>query len=214
MVLLVVCMMLVMTAAVSAVKVINNGKTNTVESNQIPIDNEIESEESKIKEFDEEITKTPTTKTGFVMVPAAAFVPCYGYIDNWENTGGSVKGTTYFVAPVYLRHGATVTALHFHWFDGIAADGSVHLVRYDNLGNEVILAEASTMGSTGYFVTKDFTIDYADVDNFYYGYYLFFFSNEVSLMRVVIEYSYTTGSSSTDLSEIQQTHEPNVPLSR
>ena len=42
---------------------INNGKTNTVESNQIPIDNEIESEESKIKEFDEEITKTPTGNT-------------------------------------------------------------------------------------------------------------------------------------------------------
>lgn len=117
-------------------------------------------------------------------VPPAAFSPFedgYGYTNagwNLIHNSGSVSAGDrgWYLAPVYLPDGATVTQLVFHWLrEDTSQVGTVKLQR-TILGADTYqdMAEASSATGTGTLIssTGDTTITGAVIDNSTYAYWI------------------------------------------
>jgi len=147
-------------------------------------------------------------RTSYVSVSTAAFIPELG------NDGGHVEYDNYgyylqneassaewFVAPVQLPHGATVTELRVGWRDGSNTQSTVYLRRrsmIDVTGTFETMAQVASVGSLGgdqEGVWSDDTIDNAAVDNEHYTYYLEVglhdLAEDIQLKGVVIVYQIT-----------------------
>ncbi len=138
--------------------------------------------------------------TSYLSIPAAAFVPQYNYNAQTYN-GGSIVRTlsgsyNIFNAPVQLPHGATVTKMTVYWYDDYAGDDGTITLRRSSLSsiftNE--MAKVTTSGSGGNGNGEDTTINYAQIDNSQYTYYLTAQlptdgTNYVGLYGVIIEYT-------------------------
>lgn len=140
--------------------------------------------------------------TQYLAVPAAAFSPIY---DNaYNNQGhqvctGSTSGDTH-VAPLFLPHNATVTALRYYfWQSGGPAGGSaVTLYAAGNASDSrVFMADCSAAGTVGHGSSSDTTIYNAVVDNENRQYFLELHWNSncanIISYRVVIEYTLGKG---------------------
>ena len=143
------------------------------------------------------------TKTSYLSVPAAAFMPVTN--DDYNNDGSYVykygsTGCNNFCAPVHLPHGATVTKVTFYWYDNNTSyDGKVQLFRrYHSLSLNYKMAEVSSTGSSGNGSGYDDSISYATVDNSINAYFLYMYLSDGDVgdgslrgCGVVIEYTTT-----------------------
>ena len=155
------------------------------------------------------------TKTGYLAVPPAAFIPDSTYW-NYQNDGYRVFGVATLIAPVYILDGATITKLEYHWIDASPTfDGYLALMVNYNTGWAEIMAECRTSGDSGHsMMTFDNTIDHATIDNFHQSYYLYTLTfDQVALYGVKIEYTYVTKGTSESMFENEKSLELNVPLS-
>jgi hypothetical protein len=142
------------------------------------------------------------TRTGYVSVAPAAFVPddeTYQY-DRDSGTGlmqDSPSSGSYYNAPVSLPHGATVTKLTVYYFDNSANGTILARLRYSNMGTGTYAMAEALSANDGYGSTDDTSIDYAQVDNETRAYYVRAqfpaapYSDTLNLKGVVIEYQYT-----------------------
>jgi hypothetical protein len=123
---------------------------------------------------------TPSTgfeSTGYISIPAAAFVSKYSgtnaynayigrRVENWDSV------TAYFAGAVQLPDGVTITNVTGYWYDADASeDIYCRLARMANRAlNE--MADVSSSGSAGYSSTVDTTVSFSTVDNSLYEYFL------------------------------------------
>ena len=110
-----------------------------------------------------------------VSIPPSAFVPMEDTYD-WIITSVSVINRTvldpqYFMAPVILPHGATITKLtaYFYRDDELAA-AQITLRRTARMGTSDIMALVDATWTSGYSSGYDDTIDYPIIDNENYSY--------------------------------------------
>ncbi len=139
--------------------------------------------------------------TGYLSIPAAAFVPADNYNSKTLNSGsfirpnGSLPENIY--APVHLPHNAVITEMTAHWRDTYSGgDGTITLYRSTFAGNLAPVAQVSTSGSGGDGSSSDSNIDaaYARVDNSGFMYYVNAYlptdgTDYVGIYAVVIEYT-------------------------
>lgn len=150
--------------------------------------------ENEFRVSDEDTTPEPLAiQTDYFSIPAAAFIPESSSM-SYTGSGNLIGGEGKFYAPVYLPKDAIVTKLLFFWSDYYGADdGTVSLLRYSfGAPSTTTMAGASTSGSTGSGASEDTTIDYAEIDNSQYSYFvaLDFPSALIKCYNVVIEYNY------------------------
>ena len=159
-------------------------------------------------------TKTETnkpqpsaTKTGYLSVPAGAFI-AESTTREYYNFGSYFYGKGWFYAPVYLPNEATVIKLTFYWYDYSVSDAQLLLLRYPFGGSEEKMVDIWTSGYGGNGFTEENTIDFADIDNTGYSYFLAVSLTDVGNLQyhtVLIEYTYVTGGSSgEDITENEQ----------
>ncbi|MGA1823821.1 MAG: hypothetical protein ACMUIP_04085 [bacterium] len=118
------------------------------------------------------------SRTGYISVSAAAFQPANGNDATKEcyNDGKAIAGSypdaeTFFIAPVSLPHGATITKVTFFWGDWHEESGQLRLYR-NNMNNTSEEMAYVNKGNTGNGSSSDSSISYADIDNSQYSYYL------------------------------------------
>jgi hypothetical protein len=151
---------------------------------------------------------TWVTRTSYIAVSTAAFIPELlndsGHVE-YDNEGyyleNQSSSSEWFIAPVQLPHGATVTELRVGWRDGSNTQATVYLRRRSmidiTLATEAMASVASvgTSGGTQEGVWSDDTIDNAAVNNENYTYYLEVgmhdSTEDIVLKGVVIEYTIT-----------------------
>ena len=139
------------------------------------------------------------TVTGYVSVPAAAFVP----VNNTETTiivgnGFSTldPSGSAFVGPVQLPHGATIMNVTLYWRDLGAEDLMILLCRSNGTYAHAI-AESNSSGDAGWGSSYFDTIEYNTVDNSQYAYALYvslprstwFVSPEYMFLHAIFEYT-------------------------
>ena len=120
------------------------------------------------------LVQAQSTVTGYVSVPAAAFVPgssgwayvCNGTYISLQDTYGQ------FYAPVELPHGATVTKVTVYWYDGGAGNVWCELRRFNSTDYKVMAGNMESSGAPGLGSSHDDTIAYATIDNSRYAYFL------------------------------------------
>ncbi|MFX1263433.1 MAG: C25 family cysteine peptidase, partial [Promethearchaeota archaeon] len=125
----------------------------------------------------------PTTVTGRLSIPAAAFRPYEDGYDYQNHArflkhlhspgGGTANG--WYLAPVFLPHGAKVTKMTFHYYDttiGIEghAIGRLQRTRF-NYGDCQEMASVQSAWA-GYGSSSDTSILYATIDNSQYAYWV------------------------------------------
>jgi hypothetical protein len=185
-----VCTLLIAAAVLPAAGIMKIGQTTTTEPND----------------------PQPTAiKTGYLSVPAAAFV-AYTETKDYENWGSFIWGNGWFHAPIYLPNDATVTKLTFYWYDGsVPSDARLILVRYPMGGSEEDMAEVDSSGSSGAGFGEDNTIDLSIIDNIGYSYILalrLYDNPNLIYYNALIEYTYDAGGSSgEDIAENGQPQE-------
>jgi hypothetical protein len=137
-------------------------------------------------------------KTSYVSVPAAAFHPRgggYDFTNNGHTLQNGDSASDFYLAPVQLPHGATVTKMTFYWWDySTPNNGLCSLYRINLAGSEDQMANALTSGDAGASTSSEDTIiNYAKVDNSQYAYYLWLHlpDSAVKAHGVVIEYTTT-----------------------
>ncbi len=143
-------------------------------------------------------TVSATAGNGYESVPAAAFVPkdhSYEYYNDGYRVLNPTGSAPYFVAPVDLPHGATVTKVTFYFYDdsSVGSDyASVWLGRNDHDNSFSQMADV-TSNDAGDSSNQDDTINYATIDNSQYSYFLELCLNSSAVWAygVVVEYSYS-----------------------
>jgi hypothetical protein len=112
---------------------------------------------------------------GYLSIPAAAFQPYEDGYDFWNEglwlvhyhgPGGST-GPGWYVAPVLLPDGATVTKMRFYYWDNHATEDILARLQYSNLAgsfSEMAYVDSSGAAS-GYASKLDDTIAQAIIDN-------------------------------------------------
>jgi hypothetical protein len=207
-----VCMLVMTAAVVSAAGIINIATPRNVDNhlNTDTIEKE-SNEESLIKE--EQDPQPLATKTGYLSIPAAAFTPTDD-TTSWHNTGTQLHGQYFFIAPVYLLNGATVTKVTFHWRDDAATyDGVLTLTRNNMDGSCHQLASTPTSGNSGYGISYDDTIDYALIDNSIYSYhFVCTLDTDIWLNGVIIEYNYEPESVPVNVINDEESQVSNVAV--
>ena len=137
-------------------------------------------------------------QTGYVSVAAAGCQPSddgYTYINSGYNLYPDDSSSYWFVCPVQLPHGATVTRFTFYWRDSSSStfEGECELRRSNFTSS--LMAKLSTNGSAGVDDSDTTTtITNPVVDNAAYAYWLqlYFPDANVDFYYAVIEYTYTT----------------------
>ncbi len=139
--------------------------------------------------------------TGYLSIPAAAFVPADNYSSNTLNSGAFIRpnGTLpeNVYAAVHLPHNARITKMTAHWKDNDPNnDGTITLYRSTSAGSLAQIAQVSTSGSSGNGSSTDSNVNasYAQVDNANFLYYVNAYlptdgTNYVGLYGVIIEYT-------------------------
>ncbi|MEI6764725.1 MAG: collagen-like protein [Bacteroidota bacterium] len=100
--------------------------------------------------------KYNTPKVCYYSVPTNAFLPAAsanGYVNSLTFTEAYITGTAvgWITAPVYLPHGAVVTAVKFYYFDASASDLTMELRSYVMNGNGfTTITTASSSGNPGF----------------------------------------------------------------
>jgi len=175
-------------------------------------------DDAKVSSADDVINPEPlATKTGYLSIPAAAF-EVKSDSDTYTNLGYEVYGagskSLIFSAPVQLPHEATVTKVTFYWKDISLKDGSLKLMRNLMDGTTENMAEVTTVGNSGVGSSYDDTIDYAEIDNSLYSYFLEMelFGEIVSSYGAIIEYTYESGGSSEDMAGGEESQVRNVAV--
>lgn len=119
------------------------------------------------------VSAQSSTVTGYVSVPAAAFVRMES-TDNiliYLSLANEDTSRLFIFGEVQLPHGATVTNMTSYWYDA----GPMH-IRCDLCGYSQshirYMAWASSSGNTGLGSSYDDTINYATIDNSQYAYLL------------------------------------------
>ncbi len=208
-----VCMLLIATAVLPASGIMTISTTKKVEcslSSDVAEESSVEIV-SKIEEQGDTTPRPAATKTGYLSIPAAAFTPRNNntYVENY---GYRLSGEVFFVAPVNLPHRATVTNLTYYWINEAPASARLHLSRSYMNGSIDEMANAWISGS-GNGSSWDDTIDYADIDNSLYSYYLeFFIGPDMGCYGVIIEYTYTSGVSLVSMDEGEENQVSNVAV--
>jgi outer membrane lipoprotein-sorting protein len=144
--------------------------------------------------------------TSYVSVSASAFTPeLYndsGFVEH-DNEGYYIKNESasseWFVAPVQLPHGATVTDISVGWHDGSDNAGVMFLKRRTMITVTETADTMSSVASVGSVSTirdgvwNNNTISFPDVDNANYTYYLELSlpagTEDILMYGVVIEYT-------------------------
>ena len=112
--------------------------------------------------------------TGYISIPAAAFVSAYSddyvystsYLMNLDTT------STYFYGSVQLPHGATVTNVTSYWYDtDVSSNMFIELQRVE-VGSGIVMADVDSSGSDGEGTTVDTIISGAVIDNSQYSYHI------------------------------------------
>jgi len=150
------------------------------------------------------LVQAQSTVTGYVSVPAAAFVS-YDSAMHWaldpylRNLASPI--VVLFRAPVQLPHGATVEKLTCYWYDYNATyDVYMCLRRYNMSYYAEYLAAMVSTGQAGDGSSYDNTIDYATVDNSHYAYIMEVIiwptpdGNNLKFKYAVIEYTLPSGA--------------------
>jgi hypothetical protein len=142
-----------------------------------------------------ELTWKPMTS--YLSIPPADFQPRedgYDYLVDitaiWNNDGNS----DYFIAPVHLPQGATVTKLTFYWRDNSPSNGSLVLALSNFQGAAYYMAEAYTNGqSTTMSSSEDTSIASGQIDNSQLNYSLTLYlpDSQIIATGAVIEYTIT-----------------------
>ena len=140
--------------------------------------------------------------TGYISVPAAAFVPSH-YLVNYTNDGWRLYlNTIYslddaFSAPVHLPHGATVTKMTLNYCDNDAdyEDKIIVALWACRDGSTTNMADLSSNDDGVGSVSTD-SISDAVVDNSQYSYMLKVWitdsGEDLAFHEVLIEYTYPT----------------------
>ena len=202
-----VCMLLITAAVLSATGIMINSSSNVADSyidHKTLLDNEI-------SEPAEPAPEPAVTKTGYLSIPAAAFNPKYNDV-YYKNSGYHVTGQAYFVAPVYLPHGVTVKKMTYYWVNEVPASAWLFLSRNYMDGTTEDMANAWIDGGvTGNGNDTTDKIDYPEIDNSLYSYYLeLCLDVGMGCYGVIIEYNYKCGSSSQDITEGEYSLVPNI----
>jgi len=133
--------------------------------------------------------------TGYISVPAASFQPYPNGYD-YVNDGMQIymnAGSGYFVAPLQLPHGATVTKITFYFYDeDPILDNYVFIVLFRNIFyySDQLVSIVST--DVGLDSVSETTISYSIIDNSQYSYFitLYLGSNSVIFYNAFIEFTY------------------------
>jgi hypothetical protein len=139
-------------------------------------------------------------KTSYLSIPGGAFNPFANGYSYYLGTAVQNQGasTQYWVAPVELPHGATVTKVTTYVYDNAAGNIDVDLWRTNASGvADTVMAETEVTGTPGFGSDSDTTIGLGTINNQSYYYYLWVTlpgTHGVNLLlhSVVIEYK-TTG---------------------
>jgi len=138
------------------------------------------------------------TYTSYLSIPAAALQPG-DEADNWTLVDAYFysEDDAYYIAPVYLPHGALVTEIKTWWSDSSAEDASLELKYVSpDYGGSTALATLTTTGSTGTVQESVYTSQsgFALIDNSMFSYilYLDLPDSNIYYYQTVIEYT-TTG---------------------
>ena len=144
-------------------------------------------------------TLSASTGGGQVSVPAAAFRPQfngYDFANNGNNVFNNPDFTQYWIAPVQLPDGATVTKFTFYWSDRSSdRNARADLDRNDWEGqNPVNMATAFSSGASGWGSTETTDITVPVIDSGH-GYYVQVTlpRHDIVLFGVVIDYNYAVG---------------------
>ena len=135
--------------------------------------------------------------TSYLSLPATVLQPQTDTTSADYNIGGYAYcrvGHCWFVAPVLLPHGATVTGIKTWWSDGsTTSNGLLRLLRVTPGSSSDMMADLETSGSAGnILVSSERNIVYADIDNSQYSYFLLVGLMEPSVItyyQTVIEYT-------------------------
>jgi hypothetical protein len=116
------------------------------------------------------------SRTSFLSIPPAAFVPYRGIMD-YMNNGALLmdlgNASPNYYAPVSLPHGALVTGLTFYWADYSSSyDATCTLRRVYLGGGASDMAQVASSGSSTVSFTFTDIIDSAYIDNSQYAYLL------------------------------------------
>jgi len=137
------------------------------------------------------------TSMGHLSISAAAFTAYqdgYDYVNTARHLVHNGGPQGWYLAPVYLPQGATVTRVTFHWYDNSTSNGLVRMQRTQfGLDDFLEMAYAASSGSPGYGSSEDTSIAYDTIDNTQYAYWVVWdipATDQFRACGVVIEYSY------------------------
>ncbi len=135
--------------------------------------------------------------TSYLSIPAAALQPndeSLAWDLSNDGTNFFTTNSTYYVAPVFLPHNATVTGISTWWADGAASDATLMLRRVSPGAGAIDMATLSTSGSSGFVSTSNSTtISNPIIDNSQYSYLLYVLlpDTAINYYQTVIEYTTT-----------------------
>jgi hypothetical protein len=169
---------------------------NEVSINQCHNLSKLENENNELTINQDNFPNQPTdTKTGFLSIPSAAFVPKDDSI-KYEINSLYIKGNGRFFAPVYLPNGVNITKLTFYWIDHSELnDGELRLWRSAMEGSySEAIARVYTSGSEGWRKSScDDEIVLGEIDNSKYSYLLELkLESEIYSYNIQIEYIFNT----------------------
>jgi hypothetical protein len=137
-----------------------------------------------------------TPQTGFLMIPAAAFVPETETVVYHSGTELTTTGFGCFYAPVNLPHGAKMTSIAMWYRKNDAVQSGGQFLRKPVIGFPIIIANLVSANTNG--EEKSFAVSITDpsfqlVNNVRYTYSIFrCLSDAESFVGARITYSYTT----------------------
>ena len=214
-----ICTLLIAVAVIPATSLMTISNKKPVESS-LSSDIELE-QKAKSSQKNEPIENDPLpegTKTGHLSIPAAAFTPRDNdmYV---KNIGHELTGDGFFVAPVYLPQGVTVTNLSYYWRNEMSASARSHLSRNYMDGTADELANVWIDGGVyGNGFTWTENIDFAEIDNSKYSYFIelgigLCEDERMYVYGFIIEYTYETGGSSEEMAGSEESQGFNVAVS-
>ena len=108
----------------------------------------------------------PPPPSEYLSIPAAAFQGHMGDSDPY-NDGYRFCDAGRYMAPVFLPHGATVVALHYHFWEGSVVEdtGATLVTATGDAESDTTMASCSSSGVPYTSSCSDTTIDNATVDN-------------------------------------------------
>jgi len=154
-----------------------------------------------------EYTPPPKASQGYLSIPAAAFRPfksgyVFGNAGVWIATyTGNDDGRGWYLAPVDLPQGATVTRMTFYYFDNYVGKYVLARMQRSNLagGYSQMAYADSSLTDTGYGSSYDTTISNPVVDNSAFSYWVIVDepiwldeSHDASPVGVLIQYTNPT----------------------